>query len=139
MPTTRIQTEAEYIERERRMLDATLERVESAPLAERKEAAREYSETLTASPDIIAQRIGWLFEGCYGKGAHDRVRGWLAYAAESPKRRMNSVKVNCCVLLAALDDGCTARDAVKARKGLTVEQQTKLDELLTAELACVDL
>lgn len=139
MTTTRIPTEAEYVERERRMLDATLQRVESAPLAERKEAAGEYAETLTASPDIIAERIGWLFEGCYGKGAYDRVRGWLVYANASPKRRMKSVKVNCCVLLAALDDGCTASDAVKAWKRLTVEQQAALDELLTAELARVDL
>jgi len=121
------------------MLDATLQRVESAPLAERKEAAREYAETLTASPDIIAERIGWLFEGCYGKGAYDRVRGWLTYANESPKRRMKSVRVNCCCLLAALDDGCTARDAVKAWNRLTVEQQTALDALLTATIAAVDL
>jgi hypothetical protein len=132
---TRIPTEAEYLERERRMLDKQLAAVESAPLAERREGAADYGRGLRDNPEIIAERIGWIFNGSYGRGAYDRAHEWLAAYRESPKRRETMIKFNLCCLLAALDDACPSRMAVNQWKKLTTEQQQRLDVLLTAEIA----
>jgi hypothetical protein len=41
--------------------------VEKAPLADRKEAAKEWAEALR-DPKLIKERVGWLIGGSYGQG-----------------------------------------------------------------------
>lgn len=44
-----------------------LQAVEKAPLADRKEAAKEWAEALR-DPKLIKERVGWLIGGSYGQG-----------------------------------------------------------------------
>jgi len=60
-------------------------RIETAPLAERKEGQANFLDAMQTRPDIVGQRISWLIEGSYGYGAMLRAQQILA----SP--RMNQV------------------------------------------------
>jgi hypothetical protein len=64
---------------------AKIRRVEKAPLAERKEGAREFAHAMAHDPALVAERVGWLLDGNYGQGAYIKARE----VARSP--RMNRV------------------------------------------------
>ena len=42
--------------------------IESSPLPERKEGCANFLEAMRDDPALIAERIGWLFDGNYGYG-----------------------------------------------------------------------
>ena len=47
-----------------------LKRVDKIPLTERKENAQRFTEDLHRDPALIAERVGWLLNGSYGRGAY---------------------------------------------------------------------
>lgn len=62
-------SQAEYEHRELQGAHKRLEEIQRAPLAERKEAQASFLEALRDSPELVAERIGWLLDGNYGYGA----------------------------------------------------------------------
>lgn len=58
-----------YEANERKLFLAQIREVENAPLD--KDSAAELADTLATNPELIAQRITWMLDGSYGKGAYD--------------------------------------------------------------------
>ena len=114
-----MQTDREYEQQERALHAARLREIEAAPLAERREAAREYECAMRERTATIAGRISWLLEGCYGKGAQLAARDVLA------RPRMNRAAW-LSQTIAALEWSCPAREAREAWKRLTAAEQATL-------------
>lgn len=62
-------SQAEYERRELQGAHKRLEEIQRAPLADRKEAQAGFLEAMRDSPELVAERIGWLLDGNYGYGA----------------------------------------------------------------------
>lgn len=75
----------EYEQREIAMAHRQMDEVRNAPIADRREAQAHYFEVMRDTPDLIGERLGWLFDGNYGYGAMMLARRIL----KSP--RMNRV------------------------------------------------
>jgi len=60
-----------YELRERDIFHADLRRIEKAPLADRKEGTVNFADAMAHNPVLVAERVGWLLDGSYGKGAYD--------------------------------------------------------------------
>jgi hypothetical protein len=108
-----------YEQTEAAILRRDLERIEKAPLAERREARDDWRKSCLSELDIIAGRVGWLFEGCYGKGAYDEA--WRI--AESRGNRVAAIGQ----LIAALEWHCPAAFAREVWRGLTVAERGSVD------------
>lgn len=122
--TSRIPTREEYEARERADLYRQLSELETLPLSERRENREEWREAMAERPELIAERIGWLFNGSYGWGAQDRARAIVA------TKRGNRVAA-ICQLLGAVEWRCAQAEAIKAWKGLTSAQKDTLDATVT--------
>ena len=105
-----------------------MEEVEKAPLAERKEGAVAWYNALMTDHMGVAQRVGWLLNGSYGKGSHDSACRVLA----SP--RMNQVAW-CAITIANLEWRCPAKMAIMAWKKLPVETRYQVNEAIRREIA----
>jgi hypothetical protein len=121
-----METQREYETRELRSLAAQLAACVNAPLADRKEAQAEWRKALVEAPDMIAERVGWLIEGCYGFGAYLR-------AQESLKSRGNR-PAQLALLLAPLDFQCPQAMARAAFASITEEQQERVTALIALEI-----
>jgi hypothetical protein len=58
-----------YELREIQEAQGKLAEVRRAPLADRKEAARDFFEAMRDNPQIVGERVGWLIDGNYGYGS----------------------------------------------------------------------
>lgn len=105
-----MQSQAEYERTEQRKLARDLQEVETAPLAERREARANFAEYLLQHPEIIAERVGWLLAGTYGYGSY-REAGRIARA----DGRTNKV-AQLVLLTAALEWKCPNGFAFEAWK-----------------------
>lgn len=119
-------TDFEYEQREARMFHRELQEVEKAPLRERQEARNEYLEAMKKYPDLVAERIGWIINGSYGKGSYDAARRVLA-------SRMNKVAWFS-TTIAALEWRCPQAFAVGAWKKLTPAEKQRLDAAIKREI-----
>lgn len=70
-PVSRVPSQHEYEMREARMYHAQVAEIEKAPLHERKAAAVDFHDAMRTEPSLVAERIGWLIDGNYGKGSYD--------------------------------------------------------------------
>lgn len=122
--TSRIPTRQEYEDRERSELVRLFGDLERLPLAERRENREEWREAMAERPELIADRIGWLFNGSYGWGAQDRARSIVT------GKRGNRVAA-ICQLLSAVEWRCAQGEAIKAWKDLTSAQKDTLDATVT--------
>ena len=111
-----IPTQREYEAQQARLLGAQLHAVDTAPLAERREAREAYREAMAETHAIIGERVEWLIEGCYGYGACDAAARILA------AKRGNKV-AQLGALVAALEWRCPAKFANQAWNTLTPKQQ----------------
>jgi hypothetical protein len=116
MPTPN-QAEYESSERRRAMLDE--QRIERAPLRDRKEAQAAYLEAMSSDPAVVAERVSWLIDGNYGYGQMQMARQIVA----SPRMNRESAL---CQLAAVFEWQCPRRMAVDAWKKLTTAQKTAL-------------
>lgn len=117
----------QYEENEYRRYFAELKRIEQAPIAERKDAQKQYLDALVSYPEIIAERVRWLFNGSYGWAQQQKALQVL----NSP--RMNRIAA-LSVMIAQQDHFCPARFAVNAYLKLTKKQQTRINELIQKEI-----
>ena len=121
-----IPTQAEYERRERQMFHAQLREVETAPLADRREARKEFADALE-TPDLVAERVAWLLDGNYGKGSYDAAREVLR------RSRMNQVAWFT-TTIAALEWRCPAKFAAEAWKKLAPAKKALLQKLVEGEI-----
>jgi len=123
-----IPSQRDYEMRELSMFRKQMEQVERLPLAERKENAREWLNDLMNDQKLIAERVGWLLNGSYGKGSFDSACRVLA----SP--RMNQVAW-CAITIANLEWRCPAKMAIESWKKLPVETRYQVNEAIRREIA----
>ena len=116
---TRIPSEAEYEAREVSLAQREMAELEHAPLSERKEAAQDFYEAMRDDPARVAERIGWIFDGNYGRGHYIMARRILA----SPRMNRTAALTN---IAAAADWRCPQRMVAAAWKRLTPPQKKML-------------
>ena len=117
-----------YEKREWELLKDQMLQVEMLPLAERKENAVRWFRALEEDHMGVAQKVGWLLNGSYGKGSFDSACRVLA----SP--RMNQVAW-CAITIANLEWRCPAKFAIQAWKKLPVEKRYLVNEAIRQEIA----
>lgn len=100
---------------------ADLEKVKRAPISERRESCAEFTEVMRDNPDLVGERLGWLLEGCYGRGAMQAALHVLATGKNANK----VASLN--LLIAALEWSCPADMTIRAWKMLTEPQKVALD------------
>jgi hypothetical protein len=105
-----------------------MQATETLPLAERKANAMEWFKDLSDNYKMVAERVGWLLNGSYGKGSHDSACRVLA----SP--RMNQVAW-CAITIANLEWRCPAKMAIESWKKLPVETRYQVNEAIRREIA----
>ena len=133
-PSTRtsIPSQYEYEMRESREYQRQIQEVERASLSERKEAAADFLEAMRDHPDTVGERVGWLIDGNYGKGAYDAARRVLAMSKRANKAAMLTH------MIAALEWRCPARAATAAWKKLSPEEKRRLDTVVRSAIAGAD-
>lgn len=92
---------AEYERIEAARLRKDLQDIERAPLADRREAKEALVYSLKYEREVIIDRLDWLLNGTYGKGAYD-----AAHAIRQNKRMNRAAAIF--QLLAALEWRCSA-------------------------------
>ncbi len=113
-------------EYERRSLDEAhrhMQEIEKAPLTDRKEAQAEFLEAMK-DPALIAERIGWLFDGNYGYGERMKARQILGMAKNANK----TAALN--QLIGAYEWQCPPAMAVAAWKKLSAAEKDILDRAI---------
>ena len=63
-----IPSQAEYESNERHQVYVEEQRIERAPLGDRKAARDAFHEVMAEDPATVAERISWLLDGNYGFG-----------------------------------------------------------------------
>ncbi len=127
-PATRIPSRQEYDMNEYRRYEADLREIDHAPLADRKAACNELYEAMRDTPALVAERVGWLLDGNYGKGAYD-----MAWRVMAQGPRANKV-ASLTQMTGAMEWRCPARMVVQAWKKLTPGEKTALDHAVRAAL-----
>jgi hypothetical protein len=120
------QAEYESNERRRAMLDE--QRIERAPLRDRKEAQAAYLEAMSRDPAVVAERISWLIDGNYGYGQMQMARQVVG----SPRMNREAALTQ---LVAVFEWQCPRRMATDAWKKLTPAQKTALFEAVAVVIA----
>tara|TARA_Y100001937_G_scaffold15519_2_gene21247 strand:- start:913 stop:1308 length:396 start_codon:yes stop_codon:yes gene_type:complete len=113
--------ETREIIRARRELD----KLNSIPLQQKKEAKQKFFSDLTSSPSLIVERISWLLDGNYGFGHYLICKDWLTRS-----KRFN-VNARLFQSIAALEYQCPLRQANQVYNMLTSEQQKQLNLMIT--------
>lgn len=117
-----IPTQADYETRERLAFTRQLSEVKPD-----KESRATFAEALIKTPDLVAERIGWLLNGSYGYGSY------VAALEVARNKRMNRAAWLTNVI-AALEWGCDARYVAKVWSGLTPEVQEAFNALVIGEI-----
>jgi hypothetical protein len=73
-----IPSQVDYERRELAGAHKRLEEIQRAPLADRKEAQASFLKAMRSTPELVGERIGWLFDGNYGMGSMMLARRVLA-------------------------------------------------------------
>lgn len=101
-----------------------MQRVENAPLSDRKEAQAEFLDAMKTEPDLIAERLGWLFDGNYGRGEQMKAIQILGMKANANKvASLNQ-------LIGAYEWSCPPAMSVAAWKKLTAAEKDLLDRAI---------
>jgi hypothetical protein len=122
-----IPSEAEYLRRERALFIKQLNKVEKAPLAERREDSLQFEADLRDTPETVAERIGWILNGSYGKGSYDA-------AHEVIRRPRMNHGAWLLQTVGALEWRAPVKGVIAAWKKLTVAQKAKLERLIKKEI-----
>lgn len=119
-----MKTQAEYHNDEVRRLHKQLQEVETAPLQDRQDGRASWAEMLTQYPEILTQRVSWLFAGNYGYGAMIR-------AQEIARNKRSNRPAALGQLMAALEWQCPANFAREAFVKLPAGKQVEINVALT--------
>ena len=121
-------TNPEYEQQEIRRMIAEQREVERAPLFERKEAQKEYFEAMRDAPELVAERVSWLFNGSYG-WAECRAAILIADAGKRVNKTAHLSR-----LIASEEWRCPQAFAVSAWKMLNPDQQKRIDAAIQKEI-----
>lgn len=116
-----IPTQAEYEANEARRFLNRKSQIENSPWNERHEAQGEYYAAMRTSPELVAERVEWLFNGSYG--FHECK---LASAIKANPRCNRVAQIS--QLIALVEWQCTAEDACKAWLSLSPAEKQRIDE-----------
>lgn len=125
---TTIPTQAEYHNRELSDYAKTEREINALPLAERKENATDFANTMRTNPALIAERIGWLINGSYGYASYYKARQVLAMNGNTNKPAV------LCQMIALLEWRVPQPSAIKAWKTLTDSEKAALDTAIESEI-----
>jgi hypothetical protein len=114
-------TLGQYEQNERIAFHKKLSEVESASLAVRKAAGKEFAVYLLEYPATVVERISWLLDGNYGFGSHKT-------ACEVVRNKRMNRHAWLVQTIAALEWGCPGRFA---REAWTKLPETKKEALAT--------
>lgn len=114
-----IPSQAEYERNERTRFYNQLREIERAPLADRKEACREFFEAMRDDPALVAERVSWLLDGNYGFGSYQ------AAGEVARNTRMNRVAW-LTQIIGALEWQCPQRMLIAAWKKLSPSERENL-------------
>ena len=129
--STNIPSEAQYEAQEIAQAQREMAEVEHAPLRDRQYAAKEFYEAMRDDPAKVAERIGWIFDGNYGKGHYLMARRILA----SPRMNRAAALTN---IAAAADWRCPQRMVAAAWKKLTGPQKAMLDAAIQVVITAAE-
>lgn len=117
----------EYEHREVMSFLNDLRQVEKAPLADRKEDAQTFAEILHSNPEFVAEAVGHILSGNYGRGAYTKAQ----QVAHSPRMNQAAALVQ---WAAALNWRVPQKMAIAAWKTLSQAQRKHLDALVKREI-----
>jgi hypothetical protein len=100
-----------------------MQEIEASPLSDRKEAAREFFEAMRDSPDLVAERLGWLFDGNYGYGEMLKARQII----NAPRMNRRAALTH---LIGIFEWMCPGKMGVEGWKKLTADQKKRLDKAI---------
>lgn len=121
-----IPSQQEYEEREAREFRRQMSAADKGSLAERREAAASFAEALR-DPALVAERVRWLMEGCFGHGAMQAARGIVE------AKRMNRAAA-LTQIVCALDFLCPVRAGIAEWKKLAPAEKTALAAAVNREI-----
>jgi hypothetical protein len=93
--------------------------VNGAPLSDRKEACSEFAEALR-DPALVAERVGWMIDGNYGRGEMLKAKQIVA----SPRMNRRAALTH---LIGMYEWQCPAEMGVAAWKKLSASEKKNLD------------
>ena len=117
----------DYERREVEDFQRQMREVERLPLSERKENAQEFAEVLHRDPELVAERIGWVLNGSYGRGAYTKA----LQVARSPRMNQGAWLVQ---TVAALEWSVPTRMTAQAWHTLSAAQRKNLERLVQREI-----
>lgn len=117
----------DYERREVESFQRQLREVEKLPLSERKENAQRFAEDLHRDPELIAERVGWLLNGSYGRGAYTKAM----QMARSPRMNQGAWLVQ---TTAALEWRVPPRMTAQTWHTLSAAQRSNLERLVQREI-----
>jgi hypothetical protein len=119
-----IPSQAEYERNERKLFIANMREVDAGwkklSLADRHEGEADFHHAMAHDPGLVAERVGWILNGSYGKGAYDAAHEVLA------NKRMNR-EAWLTHTIGVIEWQIPQQVAVRAWKRLTVSEQKTLD------------
>lgn len=124
---SRVPTQSEYERNERASAMKHERQIDEAPLADRKDAQKSFLEAMRERPQLVGERLGWLFEGNYGYGPMIIAKEVLA------RPRMNREAI-LTQMIAVFEWMCPRRMAVDAWKKLTPAEKDKLSKAIAKEI-----
>lgn len=116
-----------YEQREVTSFQRELREVERLPLSERRENLREFTEVLQRDPELVAERIGWLLNGSYGRGSYTKAM----QVANSPRMNQGAWLVQ---TIAALEWQVPQKMTAQAWHTLSGAQRSNLEWLIQREI-----
>ncbi len=117
---------AAFEQAERRRFLAELEQVEKAPLSDRKDGRTAYTEALQ-TPELVAERIGWLLNGSYGQGSYCAALQVIGNPRQNVQAWLGQT-------IAAIEWHCPANFARAAWCALSDAQKAALAKLIQVEI-----
>ena len=120
------ETEA-YERREVADFQRQLREVERLPLSERKENAQDFQHILQNEPEWVAERVGWLLNGSYGRGSYMEAQK----VARRPRMNQGAWLVQ---TVAALEWSVPPRMTAQAWHTLSAAQRKELERLIQREI-----
>jgi len=117
-----------YDARERATFHRQLMEVEKAPIRDRQEARAEFAEAMAHDPTLVAERVGWLLNGSYGKGSYDAAR------EVARNKRMNR-SAWMTMTIGALEWQCPRVFTAGAYNKMTEAQKRRLNHLIEKEIS----
>ena len=114
-----------YEDRERMKTNQKLNDLSHEPLKIRQENRAEYARAMNITPEIVAERIEWMIEGCYGHGSYLICQDILK------RTRMNRIAM-LSQMIGGLEWNCSSLAARQAYLTLTKAGQARIDKAIQA-------